>query len=313
MKTEKTRYNCLVILGPTASGKTGLACRIAEALQGEILSADSRQVYRGLDIGTGKDLDSYHVNGKKVPLHLVDIADPKQQFYLHEFAAALDQAFELVQQKKKLPVICGGSGLYLDVIRNDYALTQVPENQSLRSELAKLDKEQLLHLLAAFPDQYACTDRSSVKRLIRGIEIGTYLQNHHLLPARDLSGYHPYYVGISADEQSRKQNIRKRLLQRLESGMLDEARTLLLQGVSHERMEKFGLEYKFMSLHLRGILGLDDMTRQLEQAIWQFSRRQMTWFRKMEKEGVTIHWITNEDPEKIINVLRPLFSHLNPA
>lgn len=286
------QHNCIAVLGPTASGKTRLACLLASHLQGEIISADSRQVYRRLNIGTGKDLEEYRVNGAHIPYHLIDVAEPGTQFYLHEFMQALTVCFNDIVYRNKMPIICGGTGLYLDALRKDFSLTQIPENHTLRNELEHLDKNDLVQRLQIFPAQHvAGIDTSSKKRIIRGIEIATFLAMHpgHVKPQQ--LPYRPLYIGIKPDPEKRRMNISHRLTHRLNNGLIEEARDLLADGMTHEQLQRLGLEYKFLSLFLQNKITYMQLQQQLETAIFQFAKRQMTWFRKMEKEGVTIHWV----------------------
>jgi tRNA dimethylallyltransferase len=305
-------YNCIVVLGPTASGKTRLACRVAHSLNGEVISADSRQVYRQLDIGTGKDLAEYIVDGVKVPHHLIDIVDPSEQFYLHEFIRELEHVFEDITDRGKLPVICGGTGLYLDALRKDFRFTQVTENIELRRSLENKTKAGLLEILSGldFPE-LKNTDTSSVKRVIRAIEIGTYLQEGNRIgDARDTI-YRPYYIGITINAEERRKRIEKRLRQRLEEGMIDEVGRLLDAGITPERLIRFGLEYKFITEYLTGKLTREKMESDLLTAIVQYSKRQMTWFRRMEKEGVKIHWWPHDcEPGEVTGSLRMEFNLL---
>jgi tRNA dimethylallyltransferase len=304
------KYNCIVILGPTASGKTKLACRLAYDLNGEIISADSRQVYKGLDIGTGKDLDEYVVNGKNIPYHLIDIREPGEQFFLHEFAQHCDTAFKEIRSKNKLPIICGGTGLYLDALRKDFSFTQVKENDVLREELEKLSQEELLRRLSELPKEYTQhTDIRSRKRIIRAFEVATFLQQHPGRISAEARPYLPYYIGIDVDLHERKEYIASRLLKRIEMNLIEEVESLLKGGLTHERLQFLGLEYKFTSLFLKGEISLPEFHEQLKTAIFQFAKRQMTWFRKMEKEGVTINWIRKDaDIDQLSETLRSLFN-----
>lgn len=302
-------YNCIVVLGPTASGKTRLACRIAASLNGAVISADSRQVYKGLNIGTGKDLDEYTVNGIQIPYYLIDVIDAGEQFYLHQFIEALKNAFDEIRSQTKLPVICGGTGLYLDTLRKDFSFTQVPENVPLRKELEVLPKEALLQKLGAFPTELIRTvDTSSKKRIVRGIEIALHRLSQPIFN-QDPLPYKPYYIGIQPDAETRKELISQRLLKRLDEGLIEEAEALLKVGITHERLELFGLEYKFISLYLTKILSKEKMVSLLQTAIFQFAKRQMTWFRKMEKEGVKIHWVDQEND--VESVLKDLIGQFN--
>jgi tRNA dimethylallyltransferase len=270
-----------------------------------VISADSRQVYRGLDIGTGKDLSAYIVRGQKIPYHLIDVAEPETQFYLHDFIRLLGQAFMEISARSHLPVICGGTGLYLDAIRKDFSYTQVPENEALRAELKEKNRSDLLSRLSVLPaDFVAKVDKTSVKRLIRGIEVGEYLQKNKLSPSKTVS-IRPVYIGIDPGKEILETRIRQRLEKRLGEGMVKEAETLIQEGVSYDRLERFGLEYKFLARHVRGELTLEELKRDLCIAIRQFAKRQMTWFRKMEKEGVRITWLKDPVvPAGLVNELR---------
>ncbi|MBL7919677.1 MAG: tRNA (adenosine(37)-N6)-dimethylallyltransferase MiaA [Bacteroidia bacterium] len=303
------KNNCLVILGPTASGKTQLACELAYHLHGEIISADSRQVYKQLDIGTGKDLDEYIVNGKKINYHLIDVVEPDEQFYLPDFVRELKIAFDKIISNNKLPIICGGTGLYLDTLHKDFSFTQVKENETLRKELEPLSKEDLQKKLSAYENEkLKDVDLASKKRLIRAIEIAEYLKHNKTeLKNADLP-YKPYYIGINLSTEKRKELIYKRLLLRLDSGLIEEAENLLKNGMTHERLQFLGLEYKFLSFFLQDKISRQELLIQLRTAINQFSKRQMTWFRKMEKEGIKINWIDKgTDVKEILKDLESKF------
>ena len=288
-------YNCIVILGPTACGKTHLACQLAYYLNGEIISADSRQVYKQLNIGTGKDLNEYIINGKQIQYHLIDIVEPEEQFYLHDFVRELKVAFDAITSKHMVPIICGGTGLYLDALRKDFSLTQVKENEALRKQLQELSKLELQKKIKSYSiKELAKVDINSTKRLIRAIEIAEHLKqsNQKLVPCS--LPYKPYYIGINVSAEKRKELIYKRLVARINHGLIDEVEGLLQTGVTHERLQFLGLEYKFVSNYLQSKTSKDELVIQLCTAINQFSKRQMTWFRKMEKEGVKINWIEKE-------------------
>lgn len=289
-------YNSITILGPTASGKTKLACALAYTLDTEIISADSRQVYQQLDIGTGKDLAEYVVKQKLIPYHLINIVPPHQQYYLHNFVEDLKNSFLSIQGRGKLPIICGGTGLYLDTLHKDFSNTQIGEDLDLRAELAKLPKESLLRLLEQYPKAlWQQVDLNSKKRMIRGIEIAKYKQTQGDLLMFDKTDepiYKPIYIGLNCSLLLRKQKITERLNFRINKGLIEEVETLLQNGLSHDRLMQLGLEYKFVSMYLRDEIDKNELLQLLQTAIFQYAKRQMTWFRKMEKEGIKIHWLT---------------------
>ncbi len=300
-------YNCIVVLGPTASGKTRFACRLAHALHGGIISADSRQVYRHLDIGTGKDLNEYRVEGKTIPYRMIDIAEPATQFYLHDFTQALRHSFDEFKANGLLPIVCGGTGLYLDALRTDFSLTRIPENPALRKQLEALSKPELTERLQQFPAALiAQVDLSSKKRLIRGIEIAEHTSLTGELPTPEPLPYRPYYIGIQTSLDERQKRITFRLQQRLEQGLIEETEQLLAEGLGHDRLQQLGLEYKYCSLFLQGKLNREELFLALRQAIFQFAKRQMTWFRRMERQGVDIHWVTAEAIKDQIELLKQL-------
>ena len=303
-------YNCIAVIGPTASGKTNLACKLAYYLNGEIISADSRQVYKHLTIGTGKDLESYTVNNKKINYYLIDIIEPQHQFYLHDFIRELKTAFTQINSHKKLPIICGGSGLYTDALRKDFNLTQIKENENLRLQLAKLSKEELQEKLISYNNfNLGHTDVNSTKRLIRAIEIAEAMKSSETNFTKTDLPYKPYYIGILVNNEERKHLINQRLHYRLEHGLIEEAEWLLNNGINHERLQFLGLEYKFLSYYLQHKISKEELYTKLSTAIYQFSKRQMTWFRKMEKEGVKIKWIDkSESIEKLSEELKLVFN-----
>ena len=304
------RYNCIALIGPTASGKTKLACKLAYYLNGEIISADSRQVYKHLTIGTGKDLESYTVNNKKINYYLIDIIEPQQQFYLHDCIRELKKAFDTITDHEKFPIICGGSGLYIDALRKDFSLTQIKENENLRLELVKLSKVELQQKLISYSNiNLSHTDVNSTKRLIRAIEIAEAMKSSETNFTKTELPYKPYYIGISVNNEERKNLINKRLHFRLENGLIEETEWLLNNGINHERLQFLGLEYKFLSYYLQHKISKEELHTKLSTAIYQFSKRQMTWFRKMEKEGVKINWIDkSESIEKLSEELKLMFN-----
>lgn len=300
-------YNMVSILGATASGKTSVAAHLARKLNGEIISADSRQVYRGMDIGTGKDLDDYTIGGITIPHHLIDIADAGTQYNVFEYQRDFIEVFDNIRKRGKLPLMCGGSGLYLEAVLKGYKLIHVPVNEALRTSLADKTLDELSSILKSYKTLHNKTDVDTRKRAIRAIEIEEYYQTH---PQTDL--YFPeinsLVVGVKFDRDSRRRRISQRLKARLNEGMIDEVKTLLDSGITPESLIYYGLEYKYITLHLTGQLTYNEMFSQLETAIHQFSKRQMTWFRKMEKQGIQIHWLdgympTSEKIDKIIEWL----------
>ncbi len=289
------KYNLITILGATASGKTSVATHLAAKMNGEIISADSRQVYRGMDIGTGKDLADYTVNGQPVPYHLLDIVDAGYEYNVFEYQRDFIQAFNDIQHREKFPIVCGGSGMYIEAVLKGYKLINVPVNEPLRAELAKKNIETLSEILKQYKPLHNNSDTETTKRAIRAIEIEVYYQTHDR-PTDDYPAINSLIVGVKFDRETRRQRITQRLKQRLDEGMLDEVRNLLDKGISPESLIYYGLEYKFLTQHLIGQLRFDEMFTQLETAIHQFSKRQMTWFRKMERDGFDIRWLDGDMP-----------------
>lgn len=282
--------NLLVLLGATASGKTRLGVDLARLLQGEIISADSRQVYRGMDLGTGKDLAEYG----EVPYHLIDIVDPGYEFNVFEFQHRAYAAIEAIRQRDRLPLLVGGTGLYLDAVLRGYRLVAVAENPELRSELAALDMAQLAaRLLQLRPELHNSTDLTDRARLVRAIEIasGEAEAAAELPPPPEIR---PLILGLQWPRERLRQRISRRLKERLEQGMIEEVASLHAAGVPWATLEFYGLEYRFIAQHLQGILNRNDMTQKLASAIHQFAKRQETWFRRMEKQGTRIHWLDAE-------------------
>lgn len=291
----QNNFNCIAVIGTTASGKTKLACNIAYHLNGEIISADSRQVYKHLNIGTGKDLEEYSINSQKINYHLIDICEPEEQFFLHQFCEGLKSSFESITQRHKLPIICGGTGLYIDALHKDFSFTQIKENEELRKLLEQKTKEELLIQLNAFPKELINhVDINSKKRIIRGIEIAEYFSKNNIQLQKTKLPYNPLYIGIKTKVEERKQLISKRLLHRLDNGLIEEVEGLLQKGITHERLQFLGLEYKFISLYLLGNITKQELIEQLQTAIFQFAKRQQTWFNKLEKEGITVNWIEKD-------------------
>ena len=302
------KYNLLTILGPTATGKTGLAAHLAAKLNGEVISADSRQVYRGMDLGTGKDYEDYFVDGVEVPSHLVDIEAAGVHYNVYRFQTDFIRVFNAINARKKFPVLCGGSGLYLEAVLKNYRLIEVPPNKELRKELEGKTLEELTEILKALkPQLHNYTDVETDRRAVRAIEIEKYYEEHPQ-DASEMPDIKSLNVGIDFDRTMRRERITKRLKQRLDEGMLDEVQKLLDSGLTPEQLIYYGLEYKFLTLHLIGELSFDEMFAKLEIAIHQFAKRQMTWFRGMEKRGTKIHWVNGHLPmdEKVDQVLQLL-------
>lgn len=300
--------NCIVVLGPTASGKTKLACQLAFHLNGEIISADSRQVYKHLNVGTGKDLEEYTIAGQKINYHLIDVCEPGEQFFLHQYIDLQEKAFDEIRSKNKIPIICGGTGLYLDILHKDFSFTQIKEDFDLRKQLEHLSKDELQDRLQKFPAKHIQhVDLNSTKRLIRAIEIAGFLQGNPDYLRKKENAYQPYYIGVNVDTEERKKLISDRLKLRLSKGLIEEVEHLIKSGISHERLQFLGLEYKFVSLHLSGQLSKEELFEKLQTAIFQFAKRQMTWFRKMEKEGVEINWVKrSDDPKLLLSALKEI-------
>ncbi|MBW2452012.1 MAG: tRNA (adenosine(37)-N6)-dimethylallyltransferase MiaA [Deltaproteobacteria bacterium] len=279
--------NLLVLLGPTASGKTRLAVDAARNLNGEILSADSRQVYRGLDIGSGKDLAEYG----SVPYHLIDIAEPGDNFNLFTFLQAFTTAYEGIRHRNRLPILVGGTGLYLDAVLRGYSLTEAPQNLPLRKQLASTSLPDLQkRLITLRPKQHNTTDLSDPDRLIRAIEIAL-AEESQSAKTLSLPKLQPIVFGLKWPRNQLRHRITKRLQERLAHGMIEEVESLHRRGVSWATLEGFGLEYRFVAQYLQLHFNRNDLMQKLNSAIFQFAKRQETWFRRMERQGVTIHWL----------------------
>ena len=294
-------FNIISVVGATASGKTSFAAKLASELNGEIISADSRQVYRGMDIGTGKDLEDYVVDGKNIPAHLVDIVDAGYQYNVFEYQRDFLKVFEDMKTRGVFPVLCGGSGMYIEAVLKNYKLIQVPENPVLRESLKEKELPELAKILESYKSNlHNISDISTAKRAIRAIEIADYCSKNPELETK-IPPIHSLNIGIKFDRLSRRKRITERLHQRLNEGMLDEVKQLLDSGIKPENLIYYGLEYKFLTQHLIGQLSYDEMVSKLNVAIHQFAKRQMTWFRRMEKQGTVIHWLDGYMPmdEKI--------------
>lgn len=295
----------ITVLGPTAAGKTAVAAHLAARTGGEIISGDSRQVYRGMDIGTGKDYDDYFVDGIDVPSHLLDIEEPGNHYNVYRFQNDFAEAFSAIRARGKLPVLCGGSGLYLEAVLKDYKLIHVPPNRKLREELEGKSLDELTEILKSLkPELHNVTDVETDRRAIRAIEIEMFARENPEAETT-LPEITSLNIGIAVDRETRRRRISRRLKQRLEEGMLGEVQKLLDSGLTPKQLIYYGLEYKYLTLHLTGELTYDEMFEKLETAIHQFAKRQMTWFRGMEKRGTKIHWIDGNLPmeEKIEKIL----------
>jgi len=279
-------YDIICVLGPTASGKTRYAVDLARRIGGEIISADSRQVYRGMDIGTGKDLKDYG----QVPYHLIDIVDAGTRYNIYEYQRDFEKAYLDIVSRGRRVVLCGGSGLYIEAAVNGYYLPDVPANQALREELSRFSTEELIARYESIRKPHNTTDYDSRQRLIRALEIAVYQESHPV----NRTSYPPKrtkYLGISVSRDVRNARIDARLEARLEEGLIEEVKGLLDSGIAPEDLLYYGLEYKFVTLYLIGQLEYDEMVIRLQTAIHQFAKRQMTWFRGMERRGIEIEWI----------------------
>lgn len=298
MQKRKEKYDMLAVVGPTASGKTSLAVELALAIpEAEIISADSRQVYRGMDIGTGKDLAEYVRDGIAVPSHLLDIVEAGEKYNLFEYQRDFLVAYNDIVERGTFPVLCGGSGLYVESVLKGYRLLPVPENQQLRESLEEKTLEELALILSRYKTLHNNTDTDTKKRAIRAIEIEEYYSTCPV-EERSFPQINCLTVGVDVDREIRRGRITRRLYERLENGMVDEVRGLLDKGVTAEQLMYYGLEYKFLTQYIIGGLTYDEMVKGLEIAIHQFAKRQMTWFRGMEKRGVHIHWIDAMQPRE---------------
>ena len=304
-----TRNSKLItILGPTASGKTTFAAHLASRLDGEIISADSRQIYRGMDIGTGKDLADYRVNSKQIRYHLIDIRDAGDRYTLFNYQHDFHKVYNDILSRNKKPILCGGTGLYIESVLKGYHLPDVPQNPELRKKLESKSLDELAQILASYKKLHNTTDTDTKKRAIRAIEIADF-QSKNRPSELDYPPVESVIIGINIDRNSRRQKISSRLKKRLDEGMIDEVKMLLNKGISPENLIYYGLEYKFVTLHVIGEISYEEMFSQLEIAIHQFAKRQMTWFRGMEKRGFTIHWLdfslpVREKIDKVFTIIK---------
>ena len=305
----------ITILGPTASGKTPVAARLAAEIGGEVISADSRQVYRRMDIGTGKDLADYVVDGRQIPYHLIDIREPGTKYNLFEYQQDFLDAYEAIRSRGVVPILCGGTGLYIEAVLKGYHLSPVPQNQALRDSLEGRSLVELTQMLTELKaktgsNMHNTTDVDSCQRAIRAIEIETY-NIEHPTPRRELPPVDSIIIGIDIDRELRREKITRRLKARLEEGMVEEVKALLDEGIPADDLIYYGLEYKFVTEYLTGQITYDEMFTRLEIAIHQFAKRQMTWFRGMERRGFKIHWIDATLPmeDKISQILEIYNKH----
>lgn len=295
-------YELITILGPTASGKTSFAAALADRLNTEIISADSRQVYRGMTIGTGKDLDDYVVNGRSIPVHLINICNPGDKYNVFQFQHDFHICLNAIQTKP--PILCGGTGLYIESVLKGYRLLDVPVNRLLRENLKDKSLNELEKILKSYKKLHNKTDVDSVQRAIRAIEIEDYYLTQSP-EQRDFAPVRSLIIGIAIDRELRRKKITQRLMSRLDEGMITEVENLLQSGIDPEDLIYYGLEYKYLTLHVLGRISYPEMFNRLEAAIHQFAKRQMTWFRGMERKGFQIHWIDAQLPlaEKINHTL----------
>lgn len=306
----------ITILGPTASGKTSLAAALAARIDAEIISADSRQVYRGMTIGTGKDLDDYRQGDRLIPYHLIDICEPGTKYNLFQYQQDFHLIYNNIVARGVRPILCGGTGLYIESVLKGYALSPVPQNQALRNELADKSLAELTEMLEDLKRRnhsvmHNRTDVDTAQRAIRAIEIETY-NLEHPTDNRTLPPIDSVIIGVDINREERRRKITQRLKQRLEEGMVDEIRQLLDRGIAPEDLIYYGLEYKFVTEYVIGKTSYEEMFRLLEIAIHQFAKRQMTWFRGMERRGFTIHWIDALDPmdSKVAQIMD--IAHIQP-
>ncbi len=280
----------ITIIGPTASGKTPFAVELANKIDAEIISGDSRQIYRLMDIGTGKDLNEYTIQGKQIKHHLIDIREPGDKYTLFDFQRDFHFSYQDILSRNKTAILCGGTGLYIESVLKGYELKKVPENEALRESLQSKSSDELTVILSKYKNLHNITDSDTKKRTIRAIEIAAY-QKEHKLTGEEYAPIDSLVIGVSIDRENRRRKISSRLKARIDEGMIEEVREILALGIAPEDLIYYGLEYKFVTLHAIGKLSYKDMFNQLEIAIHQFAKRQMTWFRGMERRGLKVHWI----------------------
>ncbi|NOX65626.1 MAG: tRNA (adenosine(37)-N6)-dimethylallyltransferase MiaA [Chlorobi bacterium] len=298
----------IVILGPTAVGKTRFAVKLADKFNGEIISADSRQVYKHMDIGTGKDIDDYKINDREISYHLIDIIEPAEEFDLFYFRKLFEEALEKITSKNRVPFLVGGTGLYIHSILKNYKMTEVNFNKSRRVELELLPIEKLRAMvIKKIPNAHNTTDLIVKDRMIKAIMIA---EQKEITSEDDDLDFSTLVIGLKEDREKIKENITKRLKQRLQNGMIEEVESLVKNGITYEKLDFFGLEYKFIGRYLKCELNYNDMYQKLNSAIYKFAKRQMTWFRKMEREGIDIHWLEKGNENKAYPLVEKF---LNPV
>jgi len=303
----------IIILGPTASGKTHLATHLAHKIQGEIISADSRQVYRGMNIGTGKDLNEYCIDNKYIPYYLIDILDAGEHYHIHQFQQDFQRAFDNISSRNKTTILCGGSGMYLEAVLKGYEFTSIPIDENFRGELLQKTTEKLLNEFLKNPSEYSQkADISTRKRLIRAIEINQFLSQNldYIIPKPTIPKF--IIFGLNPETEIRRISITKRLHERLQNGMIEEVEALINSGISTDKLIFYGLEYKFITQFLTGELTYENMVERLNIAIHQFAKRQMTYFRKMERGGLIINWLDSKLPlnKKVDEIITKLFANV---
>ena len=295
MTPAEMKYEMITLLGPTATGKTHLAVMLAAAVKGQIISADSRQVYRGMNLGTGKDLAEYFLNGKFVRHHLIDIADPGYEYSVYEFSRDFNLACRQIKANACLPILCGGTGLYLDAVLRGYHLSEAKPDTKLRQALETKTDAELIDILTGMRGLHNRTDTGDRRRLLRAVEIASLSQEQPL--ADELKPLNSLVFGLRWERDALRKRITARLQQRLDNGMAEEVRNLISSGIDPEKLMFYGLEYKYLTLYVTGKLGFDEMFSQLNTGIHQFAKRQMTWFRRMERNGININWLEGENGE----------------
>ena len=310
VSTNKHNMNLITILGPTAGGKTSFAANLAHELGTDIISADSRQVYRGMDIGSGKDVGDYVVDGKPVKCHLIDILDAGEKYNVFRYQKDFFDVFTQIRAAGRTPIMCGGTGLYVEAVIRNYQLVDVPANPELRARLENYSLEELKEMLASMKTLHNTTDTDTKKRAIRGIEIETFIkENPKIVPT--YPKIEPLVFGIKNPRQIEREKIRIRLEERLRDGMVDEMKSIMASGVSPEDLIYYGLEYKYVTLYAIGKMSYEEMFEQLYIAICQFAKRQMTWFRRMERMGTRIYWIDGQLPmERKIRFAKDIINHI---